>query len=71
MNREIEELAGNNPSERDIQKLAGKQGFLTLREDALLKILRGITTVEEALKVVDMYGAEVDKQPDLKDDNFK
>lgn len=71
MNREIEELAGGNPSEREIQKLAGKQGFLTLREDALLKILRGITTVEEALKVVDMYGAEVDKQPDLQDNNFK
>jgi type IV pilus assembly protein PilB len=71
MNREIEELAGNNPSERDIQKLAGKQGFLTLREDALLKILRGITTVEEAMKVVDMYGAEVDKQPDLAEKDFK
>jgi type II secretory ATPase GspE/PulE/Tfp pilus assembly ATPase PilB-like protein len=71
VSREIEELAGQNPSERQIQKLAGKQGFLTLREDAMLKILRGITTVEEAMKVVDMYGAEVDKQPDLTDKNFK
>jgi type IV pilus assembly protein PilB len=71
MNREIEELSAQNPSERDIQKLAGKQGFLTLREDTLLKILRGITTVEEALKVVDMYGAEVGKQPDPEDNNFK
>lgn len=71
MNKEIEEIAAANPSEREIQIAAGKQGFLTLREDAMLKIWRGITTVEEALKVVDMYGAEVGKQPDLEDNNFK
>jgi len=71
MNKEIEELAATNPSERDIQKVAGKQGFLTLREDALLKILRGITTVEEAMKVVDMYGQEVDKQPAEEQKEFK
>ena len=34
MSREIEELAATNPSEREIQKMAGKQGYLTLREDA-------------------------------------
>jgi type IV pilus assembly protein PilB len=71
MSKEIETLAANNPSEREIQEAAGKQGFLTLREDALLKILRGITTVEEATKVVDMYGAEVDKQPAQEDLTFK
>ncbi len=71
MNKEIEELAAKNPSEREIQTEAGKQGFLTLREDAMLKILRGITTVEEAMKVVDMYGVEVGKQPELEDKNFK
>lgn len=71
MTREIEEIASSNPSEREIQYVAGQQGFLTLREDALLKILRGTTTVEEALKTVDMYGAEVGKQPDLADNDFK
>lgn len=71
MSKEIEELAANNPSEREIQEAAGKQGFLTLREDALLKILRGITTIEEATKVVDMYGVEIDKQPEPENLNFK
>lgn len=71
MNKEIEELAATNPSEREIQFAAGKQGFLTLREDTMLKILRGITTVEEAMKVVDMYAVEVGKQPELEDVNFK
>jgi type IV pilus assembly protein PilB len=71
MDQKIEEIAATNPSEREIQYAAGQQGFLTLREDALLKILRGITTVEEALKVVDMYGSEVDKQPSEGDNSFK
>lgn len=59
MNAEIERVAATTPSEREIQAAASKQGFLTLREDALLKILRGQTTVEEAIKVVDMYGSGV------------
>lgn len=71
MNKEIEELAATNPSEREIQFEAGKQGFLTLREDAMLKIWRGITTVEESLKVVDMYGVEVGKQPEEEVLDFK
>jgi type II secretory ATPase GspE/PulE/Tfp pilus assembly ATPase PilB-like protein len=56
MNADIERVASNTPSEREIQAVASAQGFLTLREDALLKILRGQTTMEEAIKVVDMYG---------------
>jgi type IV pilus assembly protein PilB len=71
MNREIEIIAATNPSEREIQEAAGKQGFLTLREDAMLKIWRGVTTVEESMKSVDMYGVDVGKQPDPEDKNFK
>jgi type IV pilus assembly protein PilB len=55
MNAEIEKVMADNPSERDIQRVASTQGFLTLREDALLKILRGITTLEEANKIVGMW----------------
>jgi type II secretory ATPase GspE/PulE/Tfp pilus assembly ATPase PilB-like protein len=71
MNKDIEILAASNPSEREIQEAAGKQGFLTLREDAMLKIWRGVTTVEEAMKSVDMYGVDVGKQPDPEEKNFK
>jgi type II secretory ATPase GspE/PulE/Tfp pilus assembly ATPase PilB-like protein len=55
MNGEIEKIMADNPSERDIQRVASTQGFLTLREDALLKILRGHTTIEEANKIVGMW----------------
>ncbi len=56
MNGVMEEMANTNPSEREIQKVANAQGYLTLREDALLKIFKGLTTVEEAKANVDMYG---------------
>jgi type IV pilus assembly protein PilB len=56
MNAAIEALAATNPSEREIRRAAADQGFLTLREDALLKIFRGETTIEEAMKIVDMIG---------------
>lgn len=71
MSKEIEELAATNPSEREIQVEAGKQGFLTLREDTMLKIWRGITTIEESMKSVDMFGVEVGRQPQEEDINFK
>jgi len=52
---EIEKIIPNNPSEREIKNVAGSQGYLSLREDALIKILRGITTFQEASSVVDFY----------------
>jgi type IV pilus assembly protein PilB len=55
MNGEIEKIMADNPSERDVQRVASSQGFLTLREDALLKILRGVTTLDEANKIVGMW----------------
>lgn len=58
MNSELENLAAQNPSEREIQRAASLQGFLTLREDSLIKILKGYTTIEEAMKNVDMYGLQ-------------
>ncbi len=70
MNREIEDLASSNPSEREIRELSASQGFLTLREDTMLKILRGVTTVEEAMKNVDMLEIQVDKQPELEKKEF-
>jgi type IV pilus assembly protein PilB len=56
MNAEIEKIAATNASEREIQEVASKQGFLVLKEDALLKVLRGLTSFDEANKIVGMYG---------------
>ena len=43
------------PSEREVQVAASKQGIPSLKEDAIIKVLRGLTTLEEISKVVDMY----------------
>lgn len=55
MNKEIEEMVEKNPSERDIRTATSKQGIPTLREDAIIKVLTGITSLDEVGKTVDLY----------------
>lgn len=50
----IEKIMITNPSEREIKKSARAQGILTMREDGIIKILRGITSFEEVQSVVDL-----------------
>ncbi len=47
---EIRELILDRAPTSEIQKLAIKQGMLTLRQDGLIKVAKGITTVEEVLR---------------------
>jgi type IV pilus assembly protein PilB len=58
MNAEIETALLTNPSEREIKKAAKSQKIPTLREDAILKMLAGLTSFEEIAKTVDLYGEE-------------
>jgi len=53
--KQIEKTILQNPSERDIKEVADDQGFLNIKEDGLIKILRGITSYEEVGGVVDFY----------------
>jgi type IV pilus assembly protein PilB len=46
----IRELVLERASASEIKKVAIQQGMLTLRRDALEKLKRGMTTVEEVLK---------------------
>src|SRR3989338_8115535 len=50
----IEKIILENPSEREIKKVAKMQGILSLRQDGLIKILSGITSLEEVHSVVDL-----------------
>jgi type IV pilus assembly protein PilB len=50
MTPQIRELVLERASASEIKKLAIQQGMLTLRRDALEKLKRGLTTVEEVLK---------------------
>lgn len=51
----IEAIIPNNPSEREIKLIAADQGYLDMREDGILKILKGITSYNEVASVVDLY----------------
>ncbi len=50
----IEKIIPQNPSEREIKKVARTQGILSMRQDGVIKILNGITSLEEVQSVVDL-----------------
>lgn len=50
----IEKIIPENPSEREIKKIAKTQGILSMRQDGVVKILNGITSIEEVRSVVDL-----------------
>ncbi|OGS19284.1 MAG: type IV-A pilus assembly ATPase PilB [Elusimicrobia bacterium RIFOXYA2_FULL_40_6] len=51
MNDEMKELILNKEPTHKVKQLAKRNGMLTLRESALRKLLGGVTTVEEVLRV--------------------
>ncbi len=50
----IEKIMPLNPSEREIKKVARAQGILSMRQDGVVKIINGITSMEEVQSVVDL-----------------
>jgi type IV pilus assembly protein PilB len=50
----IEKIMPENPSEREIRKVASQQGMLSMREDGLIKILNGVTSFAEVDSVVSL-----------------
>ncbi|HEY4502826.1 MAG TPA: GspE/PulE family protein [Candidatus Paceibacterota bacterium] len=50
----IEKIILENPSEREIKKVAKTQGILSMRQDGTIKILSGITSFEEVQNAVDL-----------------
>ena len=54
MDADIESLLDTIPSEREIREKAKKQGILSMREDGVEKIMKGITSFDEVERVVDL-----------------
>lgn len=50
----IEKIMPENPSEREIKKVAHAQGILSMRQDGIVKILHGITSIEEVRGAVSL-----------------
>ena len=54
MDGAIEEILRSKPSEREIATAAKPQGIPTMQQDGILKVLRGVTSLEELKRVVDL-----------------
>jgi type IV pilus assembly protein PilB len=50
----IEKIIPENPSEREIKRIARNQGILSMRQDGIVKIINGITSYDEVQSVVDL-----------------
>ncbi len=50
----IEKAVNQNPSERDIKEAAKPQNLLTMEQDGMIKVLNGLTSLEELQRVVDL-----------------
>jgi len=59
-NRDIREMMENGASMLDIRQVSRRVGMKTLREEGVFKILTGITSVEEIIRVTteDVFGEE-------------
>jgi type II secretory ATPase GspE/PulE/Tfp pilus assembly ATPase PilB-like protein len=51
--KEMEELITHGPTTSEVQALAVSQGMLTMSQDGILKVLEGITTLEEVERVTE------------------
>jgi type II secretory ATPase GspE/PulE/Tfp pilus assembly ATPase PilB-like protein len=54
MDSAIEKILREKPSEREVAQAAAPQGIPTMQQDGILKVLRGITSLEELGRVVDL-----------------
>ena len=55
MTKEIEDAAVSGAGEREIKEVATKQLIPSMREDGIMRVLEGVTSLEELETVVDLY----------------
>jgi type IV pilus assembly protein PilB len=53
MTPQLSEIILREPSETKIEEEAKRQGMITMKQDGILKVLEGVTSVEEVLRVAE------------------
>lgn len=53
MTDQLSEITLKEPSETKIEEEAKRQGMVTMKQDGILKVLEGITTIEEVLRIAE------------------
>lgn len=51
---DLDEIIANNGSKAELKNMAIKKGFKSMRDDGILKVLEGVTSLEALSKVVDI-----------------
>ena len=51
MTPQVREMAFKGESTQNVRKMARKQGMRTLFEDGMIKAIRGMTTLDEVLRI--------------------
>ncbi|MEA2112940.1 MAG: GspE/PulE family protein [Patescibacteria group bacterium] len=54
VNTEVAKIFERNPDEKEINDIFRQQNILTLKQDGIIKILKGLTTISELRRVVDL-----------------
>jgi type II secretory ATPase GspE/PulE/Tfp pilus assembly ATPase PilB-like protein len=54
INGDMDELIARRSTVREMRQLADRQGFVTLADDGLRRVLDGSTSLEEVGRVVDL-----------------
>ncbi len=52
--KEMEKFIENNSSDREIKKAAESQNILDMKQDGILKVLKGISSIDELGRVIDL-----------------
>jgi len=52
---EIEKMILKSPTEAELKEVALKSGMITMTQDAVIKILNGVTTIEEAERILGSF----------------
>jgi len=53
MTEQLSDIILKMPEEREILKEAKRQGMINMKQDGILKVLNGVTTIEEVLRVAE------------------
>jgi type IV pilus assembly protein PilB len=53
MTPELGEITMKDPTERELQNEAKKQGMINLKQDGMIKVIQGYTTIEEVLRATE------------------
>ena len=66
MDNAVDEIIRSNPSEREVREAAYPQGILSMQQDGIIKILEGVTSLDELRRVIDLTVQSGEDPPAVK-----